>query len=911
MNQVDRQEVEKQYTDFHQAYGRTLFAVDRAKKRLLKENKDNLENLEQSTAAQMSATQQRVRNKCISLVQSLKEQLSADNAPQHEILRVAEYLHLGNLRLPQINSDASVPYLIPFLGHGNIVLTGTGEDIYTALRNITFSVLAQTAAGQIKVSVYNPELKDAFSCFSELEQCSMVSSPDVLTKELNELSKEIVITDGLLKGKYVSLIELRKRSQQAVGQLRLYVIAGYDWLDNEALKKQLLRVSESAIRTGCAFVFCIDEKHLQADQSMIKRATYLKKCGNGNQWTPFDLPNTEVRLTEVSTEQADSFLTTYISESENSAAVTIPFDTIEDVNDFWTESSSEGVTFSLGKIGIETVTLRLGDQTTQLHNVLITGAPGKGKSNLLEVMIHSMCSRYSPDELELYLLDFKDGLTFKPYAYSPQFSWLPHAKVLGLESARDFGVAVLEHIEAERQNRALRMNEVEANSVAAFRAKRPDIPMPRIILLIDEYQKIVEIADELGKRAAELIENIVRQGRACGIHMVLASQTVARGAALMGREDQIYSTFPVRIALQNTLQESYATFVQGNDAAAKLRVRGEAVMNINYGAIDSNQKLSIAYAEPNAMFGLRNRWCKDAVFSKRIPMVFSKNDEFNLLNAVPAIKKWRNNVVSLQSAPVLPCGQLISVSRKIVSVRMSNDAGRNVAILGSGDGERKSADTLPPNYAVGLVQGMAVSLALQHPLGNARFYFINGLDQSIANQNGIPQWLRLMERFGFPVETVSLKEAPAFFVSLSNEMKETQEDEDNHYILALAMDRCSGMAEPIGDDIFNPVSGASAFQELLKSGPSKGVHIIAWWSNVAMYRDHIGFNGDGYIDTKILMRLDDATAKSVLGPFVLWEGTTHRSLIHDATDLGSDLTLIPMSPCTARDIGQMEAVVWE
>lgn len=911
MNQVDRQEVEKQYTDFHQAYGRTLFAVDRAKKRLLKENKDNLENLEQSTAAQMSATQQRVRNKCISLVQSLKEQLSADNAPQHEILRVAEYLHLGHLRLPQINSDASVPYLIPFLGHGNIVLTGTAEDIYTALRNITFSVLAQTAAGQIKVSVYNPELKDAFSCFSELEQYSMVSSPDVLTKELNELSKEIVTTDGLLKGKYVSLIELRKRSQQAVGQLRLYVIAGYDWLDNEALKKQLLRVSESAIRTGCAFVFCIDEKHLQADQSMIKRATYLKKCGNGNQWTPFDLPNTEVRLTEVSTEQADSFLTTYISESENSAAVTIPFDTIEDVNDFWTESSSEGVTFSLGKIGIETVTLRLGDQTTQLHNVLITGAPGKGKSNLLEVMIHSMCSRYSPDELELYLLDFKDGLTFKPYAYSPQLSWLPHAKVLGLESARDFGVAVLEHIEAERQNRALRMNEVEANSVAAFRAKRPDIPMPRIILLIDEYQKIVEIADELGKRAAELIENIVRQGRACGIHMVLASQTVARGAALMGREDQIYSTFPVRIALQNTLQESYATFVQGNDAAAKLRVRGEAVMNINYGAIDSNQKLSIAYAEPNAMFGLRNRWCKDAVFSKRIPMVFSKNDEFNLLNAVPAIKKWRNNVVSLQSAPVLPCGQLISVSRKIVSVRMSNDAGRNVAILGSGDGERKSADTLPPNYAVGLVQGMAVSLALQHPLGNARFYFINGLDQSIANQNGIPQWLRLMERFGFPVETVSLKEAPAFFVSLSNEMKETQEDEDNHYILALAMDRCSGMAEPIGDDIFNPVSGASAFQELLKSGPSKGVHTIAWWSNVAMYRDHIGFNGDGYIDTKMLLRLDDATAKSVLGPFVQWGGTSHRALIHDATDLESDLTLIPMSPCTVRDIGQMEAVVWE
>lgn len=908
---MDHQEVEKQYNDFHQAYGHTLFAIDREKKLLLKKRKDVLANIDQSEGVQMATMQQRVRQKCINLVQCLKEQLSSDNAPQYEILKVAEYMQLGSLHFQQINPNAIVPYIVPFLGHGNIVLAGRGESVYTALRSIVFSALEQTAAGQIKVTVYNPELKDTFSCFSELEQYSMISSPDIFGKELGELSKEIVSTDGLLKGKYTSLIELRKKSQQAVGQLRLYVVAGHDWLENEGLKKQLLRAAESSIRTGCAFVFCTDEKHLHTIEGLIKKATYLKQNGNGNSWTPSDLPTLEVNLTEVSTEQADDFLTTYIAKSENSAAVTIPFDTIEDINNFWTESSAEGVTFSLGKVGLETVTLRLGDKTTQLHNVLITGAPGKGKSNLLEVMIHSMCCRYSPDELELYLLDFKDGLTFKPYSYSPQFSWLPHAKVLGLESARDFGVAVLEYIEAERQNRALRMNEVEASSVASFRTKRPDVPMPRIILLIDEYQKIVEIADDLGKRAAELIENIVRQGRACGIHMVLASQTVAHGAALMGREDQIYPAFPVRIALQNTLQESYATFVQGNDAAAKLRVRGEAVMNVNYGAIDSNQKLSVAFAEPNAMLDLRKAWCKHEIYSKRIPMVFSKNDEFTLLSTVPAIKKWRNNVVSLQSAPVLPCGQLISVSKKIVSVRMSNDAGRNVAILGSGDGERKSADTLPPNYAIGLMQGMAISLALQHPTGNARFYLINGIDQAVGNQNGIPQWLRLMERFGFPVETIPLKEAPTFFVNLLTEVKAEQECEENRYILALAMDRCSGMAEQIGADFFNPVSGASAFQELLKSGPTKGVHTIAWWSNVAMYRDHIGFNGDGYIDTKILLRLDDATSKNVLGPFVQWNGAAHRALIHDATDLQSDLTLIPISPCTVRDIGCMEAVVWE
>lgn len=908
---MDCQEVEKQFAEFRQAYGRTLFAIDREKKRLLKKKKDALVSLEQASALEFSAIQQRARQKCASFVQELHNQLSANVTPRHEILKIAEYLHIGNVHFQQISQDASVPYVIPFLGHSNLLLTGHDEELYSVLKNLIFSVLGQTAPGQIKVSIYNPDLRDTFSCFSELEQFTLLSSPESFASELADLSKEIVATDGLLKGKYSSLIELRSKSQQAVGQLHLYVVTGHDWLANENIRKQLLRVSENAVRAGCAFVFAIEDTYLKAVQPLLDKAVHIQQSSGKSSWIPKEHPQLELHFSEITNEQADEFIKHYIEQSEKTTAVTIPFDSIEDIENCWTESSAEGISLSLGKVGLETVTLRLGDEATQLHNVLITGAPGKGKSNLLEVMIHSMCCRYSPNELELYLLDFKDGLTFKPYSFSPQLSWLPHARVLGLESARDFGVAVLEHIEVERQNRALRMNEVEASSVAAYRAKRPDAPMPRIVLLIDEYQKIVEIADNLGRRAAELIENIVRQGRACGIHMVLASQTVAHGAAMMGREDQIYPAFPVRIALQNTLQESYATFVQGNDAAAKLRVRGEAVMNVNYGAIDSNQKFSVAFAEPNVMMELRRRWCNRDDSSKKIPMVFSKNDDYRLIASTDAIKKWRENIIKANASPMLLCGQLISVSRMPIAVRLSNDAGRNVAILGSGDGERKTADALPLNYAIGLIESMAISLALQHPNGNARFFLINGLEANVSNYNGVNHWIRLMERFGFPVATIPFREAPSFFVNLANDIKATPDLEDTYYILALAMDRCSGMAEPIGSDPFNIVTGAGAFQEILKIGPPKGVHTIAWWSNVAMYKEHIGFNGDGYIDTKILLRLDDATSKNVLGPFIQWNGPSHRALLHDATDLQADLTLIPMSPCSIRDIGELEAVVWD
>lgn len=228
------------------------------------------------------------------------------------------------------------------------------------------------------------------------------------------------------------------------------------------------------------------------------------------------------------------------------------------------------------------------DSVTQQHNIIISGAAGKGKSNLLEVIIHSLCMRYSPAELELYLLDFKDGLTFKPYASFEDSSWLPHARMLGLESDRDVGLSVLKDLEAERRNRAILFGNSsgEVHDFESYRKHNPEKQLPRIVLIIDEYQKLFDINDEISEEAASLLENLVRQGRACAIHIILASQSITGAVGLLGKEERIYPQFPVRIALQNTVSESFSIFGIGNDGAAKLHVRGEAIINTNYGAID-------------------------------------------------------------------------------------------------------------------------------------------------------------------------------------------------------------------------------------------------------------------------------------------------------------------------------------
>src|SRR4029077_8103928 len=60
-------------------------------------------------------------------------------------------------------------------------------------------------------------------------------------------------------------------------------------------------------------------------------------------------------------------------------------------------------------------------------------------------MITNLALCYSPDELEVYLIDFKKGVEFKAYAALG----LPHARVIAIESEREFGMSVLERLDQE------------------------------------------------------------------------------------------------------------------------------------------------------------------------------------------------------------------------------------------------------------------------------------------------------------------------------------------------------------------------------------------------------------------------------------------------------------------------------
>lgn len=244
-------------------------------------------------------------------------------------------------------------------------------------------------------------------------------------------------------------------------------------------------------------------------------------------------------------------------------------DLLPDPDHWWAESSAAGLSTTAGLAGETPISLVFADLTPHW---LIGGRAGGGKSAFLTNVLYGLCTRYDPDELALYLLDFKPGRTlarFAPGLDDP--AWLPHARVVGLESGREQGLAVLRELDAELVRREELWRELQVTRFVQAREQRQ---LPRLVCVIDEFPVLLSGTDPIAAEALGLLESIGRRGRGCGVHLILCSQTVRGIEALYARRDSLFGQVPVRVALPGGGDVLEAT----NDAAATLPL-GCAVVN--------------------------------------------------------------------------------------------------------------------------------------------------------------------------------------------------------------------------------------------------------------------------------------------------------------------------------------------
>src|SRR5216684_1796224 len=126
----------------------------------------------------------------------------------------------------------------------------------------------------------------------------------------------------------------------------------------------------------------------------------------------------------------------------------------------------------------------------------------------------------------------------------------------------------------------------------AHGAARPDARMPRILLIVDEFQEFFVEDDRYSQMAALLLDRLVRQGRAFGIHVLLGSQTLG-GAYSLARTT--IGQMAVRIALQCNEADAHLILSDDNPAARLLSRPGEAIYNAANGLVQGNDFFQVVW----------------------------------------------------------------------------------------------------------------------------------------------------------------------------------------------------------------------------------------------------------------------------------------------------------------------------
>lgn len=787
---------------------------------------------------------------------------------------------------------------IDFIGRGNVWINNNYEQSVILLaRYIIHQALMNTAPGQLSIVGYDSDLSGVFAPFSALsagesKQLELISDEKDFITRLNYITQQIQAVQNVIQGRSESLIDFRRDVQRPIEGYQLVVLS----LDMGLLSNETRAKLSLLMRSGpaCGVSFLIISTTLMSIQTSSGKDIELSVDAIAPNITVLDVDGANSvsvaggKRANFLAPTADTIIrdcNAFIVRSRTAQLPVVYFDELHDVSKIWKERSTDGLTFSVGKYGTNDMEITIGDEINQRHNAIITGAVGQGKSNLISVIIHSLCLKYSPSELQLYLLDFKEGVTFKPFSNIGQDEYLPHARALGLESDVSFGIAVLESLYSEYQRRMRQLKENNVRSIRELRQSFPRLRIPRIVVIIDEFQMMFGEDMQTGQRVADLLEKSVRLFRAAGIHFILASQTLGGNIALAQKRDSIFSQVPIRIALKNSISESQQTLSMNNPAAAFLRPR-EAIVNLDYGEVSQNRKTVVAFADEELLKPVRRLWWENARSQTSPPYVFESERRATVSNGIEAIRNFRKT----SDTPIALVGDRISIDKDHIAIPLSCEPGRNIAIIGTPDSEC--------NQAIGILQSVAVSLAMQHPKGDARF-LICDFESKDSYERRYPDFVRIMENAGFFIETVPQEN---FEITIKN-LSSRSASNDTIYLLGAAMDRWEYEKDPYGQ--------GSALRAFVETAPSNNMHFIGWWVKASSFTSQVSGYGDtDAFNTKIFLRLDERAVQSLTNPFVKWSVQNNRALVSDSIEFSEEVTFIPYGPVIQNDVASFKTQVW-
>ncbi|MBR2296051.1 MAG: DNA translocase FtsK [Clostridia bacterium] len=553
------------------------------------------------------------------------------------------YLEMGHL---------SAPLVLDLKKCGNIMLNideeNYSEKTINFVNQLIIQFLLSFPANRINFCLIDIDNKMEFSQFKSLTKINngillngIIRDDRQLDDTIKDMEQKMYkVNDDILSYNNVEdIYEYNERFKANPQNVHLFVLSNYPSGMRDDTAKRVLKLIQAGNKSGI-FTIIINNKacslgsmyktaeHQHFIENVAKSALVINKIGNTFQ-LELDVENHFEPKTDIRISQLGQIIETLKDHATQLSKITVPLDQMFEDTEAQAKSpkgippSAEVLDIPIGARGGEVQSLLLKTTGDGSAHAVAIGGTGSGKSNLLHAIIMSACYKYSPEELNIYLLDLKEGVEFKYY----ETHRLPHIKLLGVDLKEDINsaLAILKNLQIEISRRGAIFKECGVSQIDKYVAK--GYKMPRILVIIDEIQELFEADEKVGQEAISYLSELFKQGRAFGINILWASQNIPN---VPGLRDKVLSQIGNRISLR--LNEP--------DDAINIKIDPKVVRNLN---------------RPEKGLGVINdiRYGNDSV-EFRVAYAQEAEDRVDYSNKI--VEKWRRVTESTNQAPMFIVG---------------------------------------------------------------------------------------------------------------------------------------------------------------------------------------------------------------------------------------------------------------
>jgi S-DNA-T family DNA segregation ATPase FtsK/SpoIIIE len=786
----------------------------------------------------------------------------------------------GELRL-KLPAPFEVAAALPFPEKSSLMIdydrTGR-ERAISVLQNTMARLLTMLPPGRVRFAIIDPVgLGQNFAGFMHLQNhdealvgARILTESEDIEKRLADLTEHMeTVIQKYLRNEFATIDDYNIQAGELAEPYRFLVIADFPTSFEGESYRRLSSIAASGARCGVHLLIARDNRVAIPD-SLLDDLSHnsITIAQQGENFVYTDEVFRQFPLT-LDAPPSDNLLTDMLEKVGKGAKlakrVEVNFDTIAPkFEQFWTRSSADELVVPVGRMGATRLqSLRLGKGVAQ--HVLIAGKTGSGKSTLLHAMVTNLAMWFSPDEVEVYLIDFKKGVEFKSYADN----LLPHARAIAIESDREFGLSVLQRLDGELVRRGDLYKKANAQDLAGYRKSPGSIPMPRTLLIIDEFQEFFTEDDRIAQEASLLLERLVRQGRAFGVHVILGSQTIG---GTSGLSRATIGQMAVRIALMTSEADSQLILGDNNSAARLLSRPGEAIYNDAGGLVEGNSPFQVAFLNDDRRDQYLDRVRSKVTGKRADPIVFEGNAPADILQNkqlanLVAAENWKN-----VSVPIGWMGDPVAI-KDPTGIAFRRQSGANVLLIGQQD-----------ESAIAIIADMMLALGVQQSPAEAMFYLFDGSAADSPLAGVLP---RIKAALPHEVKMVDFRGTADALAEIGAELLRRRESDTpgpSIYVVFYGLQRyrilrkSDDFAFSAGDE--KTASPDKLFVDMIREGPAEGIHTLAWADTPGSIDRTLDRTSMREFDNRVLFQMSAADSSNFIDSPLANKLGMNRALIY-------------------------------